>query len=375
MGDTAMRVPRGARLPSFTSFFTRHTTMQYRPLGRTGLKVSAIALGTMTWGEQNTEAEAHAQMDAALDAGVNFVDTAEMYPVPPRAETQGRTEQYIGTWLKKTGRRNDIVLATKATGPSRQAGRPSHVRGGQLNFTRANLEEAVNQSLKRLQTDHIDLYQLHWPDRTAPIFGQRSYVHRPDEDTVPIEETLEALQGLIQAGKIRHFGVSNETPWGLSRFLTLADYKGLPRAASIQNVYSLVNRHFELGLSEIALREECGLLAYSPLAFGVLTGKYLNGAKPEGARLTLFDRFTRYNDPNIEAAAAAYVALFREHGLDPAQAALAYVNSRDFVTANIIGATTMAQLQSNIASIDLVLPPEVLEGIERIQARWPNPSA
>ncbi|WP_290867069.1 NADP(H)-dependent aldo-keto reductase [Aquabacterium sp.] len=348
--------------------------MDMRPLGRTGLNVSVIALGTMTWGEQNTEAEAHAQLNLALDAGINFVDTAEMYPVPPMAPTQGRTETYIGTWLKQTGRRNDIVLATKATGPSRTAARPSHVRGGQLSFTKENLTEAVNQSLRRLQTDHIDLYQLHWPDRSLNIFGQRSYVHPQGEDTVEIEVTLRALEELIKAGKVRHIGVSNESPWGLSRFLCLAEQHGLPRVASIQNAYSLVNRHFENGLSEFALHDDVGLLAYSPLAFGVLSGKYLNGQKPAGARLTLFERFSRYNSPAVTEAAEAYVALFRAHGLDPAEASLAFVNSRDFVTANIIGATTLDQLRSNIASASLVLPPEVLEGIEAIQARHPNPA-
>lgn len=348
--------------------------MKYRPLGRTGIQVSVIALGTMTWGEQNTEAQAHEQLNVALDAGINLVDTAEMYPVPPRPETQGRTESHIGTWLKQTGRRQDIVLATKAAGPSRQAARPSHVRGGRLNFTRENLFEAVNQSLQRLQTDHIDLYQLHWPDRSTNIFGQRSYEHKPTEDTVPIEETLSALQELVQAGKIRHIGVSNETPWGLSRFVSLAEFKGLPRVASIQNVYSLLTRGYETGLSEISLREDVGLLAYSPLAFGVLSGKYLAGQRPEGARLSLFERFTRYTGEPIEQAAYEYVKLFRAHGLDPAQAALAFVNSRDFVTANIIGATSIDQLRSNIASIDLSLSQEVLDGIEAIQQRRPNPA-
>lgn len=348
--------------------------MKYRTLGQTGLNVSVIALGTMTWGEQNTEAEAHEQLDYALSQGVNFVDSAEMYPVPPRAETQGLTEQYIGTWLKKTGRRQDIVLASKATGPSHQPARPSHVRGGRNRFNRENLLEAVNDSLRRLQTDYLDLYQLHWPDRTTPIFGARNYVHVADEPTVPIEETLAALQDLVQAGKIRHFGVSNETPWGLAKYIHLSETRALPRVASIQNAYNLLNRTFETGLSEISLREGVGLLAYSPMAFGTLSGKYLNGQKPPGARQTLFERFSRYLSEPTNRAIAEYVQLFRDHGIDPAQGSLAFVNDRDFVTSNIIGATSLAQLRSNIASIDLKLPPEVLAGLEAIHERIPNPA-
>ncbi|MDB5816937.1 MAG: NADP(H)-dependent aldo-keto reductase [Rhizobacter sp.] len=348
--------------------------MQYRPLGRTGLNVSVISLGTMTWGEQNTEAEAHAQLDLALDAGVTLIDTAEMYPVPPTEATGGRTEQYIGTWLAKTGRRNDIVLASKAAGPGRTAARPSYTRGGRLAFNKQNLFEAVEGSLKRLQTDHLDLYQLHWPDRTVNNFGLLGYQHHPGEDTVPIEETLDALEALVKAGKIRHFGVSNETPWGVSRFVHQSELKKLPRVASIQNPYSLVNRVYEIGMSEISLREDVGLLAYSPLAFGTLSGKYMNGAKPAKARLTLYDRWSRYAGANAIAATEAYVTLFREHGIDPAQGALAFVNSRDFVTANIIGATTLEQLRSNLASIDVVLSAEVLKGIDDIHARFPNPA-
>ncbi len=348
--------------------------MQYRPLGRTGIQVSAIALGTMTWGQQNTEAEAHEQLDVALDAGITLIDTAEMYPVPPRPDTQGRTEQYIGTWLKRTGRRNDIVLATKAAGPSRQAMRPSHIRGGRLSFNKTNLFEAVNDSLQRLQTDHIDLYQLHWPDRSTNMFGQLGYVYVKDEDTVPIEETLSALQELVQSGKVRHVALSNETPWGVSRFLNAAEHLKLPRVVSIQNPYSLVNRTFEIGLAEMAIREDVGLLAYSPLAFGVLSGKYLAGQRPADGRITLFDRFTRYTNEPTEQAAYQYVKLFNRHGIDPAQGALAFVNSRDFVTSNIIGATSLAQLRSNIASLDVTRPQEVLDGIEAIHKRHPNPA-
>lgn len=349
-------------------------TMPHRPLGRTGLQVSAIGLGTMTWGQQNSEADAHAQLDAALEAGINLIDTAEMYPVPPRADTQGLTERHIGTWLKKTGRRQDIVLASKVTGPARQAGRPGHVREGRLLLTRENIFEAIDLSLQRLQTDHIDLYQVHWPDRSTNMFGQLGYTHVHGEEPTPIEETLSALHELVKAGKVRHIGISNETPWGMGRYLQLADTQGLPRVASIQNPYSLVNRSFEIGLAEMAIREDVGLLAYSPLAFGVLSGKYLAGQQPEGARLTLFERFTRYTNENTALATRDYVALFREHGIDPAQGALAFVNSRDFVTSTIIGATTLAQLQANIASVNITLPQSVLDGIEAIHRRYPNPA-
>jgi aryl-alcohol dehydrogenase-like predicted oxidoreductase len=348
--------------------------LQQRPLGRTGLSISAIALGTMTWGEQNTEADAHAQIDCALDAGVTFIDTAEMYPVPPKPETQGLTERYLGTWLKKSGRRADIVLASKAAGPSRTAARPSHVRGGRLAFTRENLFEGVEQSLARLQTDYLDLYQLHWPDRSTNTFGQRGFTRVKDEETVPIEETLQALDDLIKSGKVRHVGVSNETPWGLSRFLHQAEVLKLPRVASIQNPYSLVNRTFEIGLAEIALREDCPLLAYSPLAFGALSGKYLDGQLPPGARITLFERFARYKGEATDQAIAAYVKLFREHGIDPAQGALAFVTGRPFVASTIIGATTLEQLRSNLASAELTLSDELLKGIDAIQARHPDPA-
>jgi aryl-alcohol dehydrogenase-like predicted oxidoreductase len=349
--------------------------MRYRKLGRTGIDVSVIALGTMTFGEQNTEADGHAQLDHALDAGVNLIDTAEMYPVPPRAETQGRTEQIIGSWLAKSpARRKQIVLATKAAGPARDGIRPSHVRGGKTSFTRANLEEALDGNLRRLGTDYVDLYQLHWPDRSTNTFGKLGFEPSPGEETVAIEETLEALGHLVKSGKVRAVGVSNETPWGLSRFLQLAEARGLPRVASIQNPYSLVNRSFEIGLAEIAWREEAGLLAYSPLAFGTLTGKYLGGARPPGARVTRFERFQRYSNPETERAVGEYVELFRRHGLDPAQASLAWVNDRFFVTSNIIGATTLEQLRSNLASVDLKLSDEVRQGIEQIHRRQPNPA-
>lgn len=348
--------------------------MKYRKLGRSGLEVSVIALGTMTWGQQNTEAEAHEQIAFALDAGVNLIDTAEMYPIPPRAETQGRTEAYIGTWLRKRGKRDRVILATKAAGPSHSAQRPGYIRGGRLNFTRDNLTEALDASLRRLQTDYIDLYQLHWPDRSVNSFGVRDYQHVVDTFTVPPEETLRALEELVKSGKVRHIGISNETPWGFSRFLALAEFAGHARIASIQNPYSLVNRTFEIGHAEIAMREEVGLLAYSPLAFGALSGKYLAGSSPAAGRMTLFDRYTRYKGENTERAIYEYVKLFRQHGIDPAQGALAFVNAREFISSTIIGATTMEQLRNNIASIDLALPAEVLAGIETIHARYPNPA-
>lgn len=333
--------------------------------------VSALCLGTMTWGEQNTEDEAHAQLDRALDAGVNFIDSAEMYPVPPRAETQGLTERAIGTWLARRGCRDRVVLATKVAGP---ADWMPYLRGGGTRLDRRNIEAAVAASLKRLRTDWIDLYQLHWPDRETNFFGKLGYVHPAEDKSVPLLETLEVLGDLVVAGKVRHVGVSNETPWGLMRLLALAQRHGLPRMVSIQNPYNLLNRTFEIGLAEVAMRESCGLLAYSPLAFGVLSGKYLAGARPAGTRLTLFARFNRYSNPQAERAAAQYVALAHAHGLDPAQMALAWVASRPFVTAAIIGATSLDQLESNLAAGGLTLPEEVIAGIEAIHTEQPNPS-
>jgi aryl-alcohol dehydrogenase-like predicted oxidoreductase len=347
--------------------------MRYRKLGNTDIDVSLICLGTMTWGEQNTEAEAHQQMDYAVSQGVNFFDTAELYAIPPRAETYGLTERYIGSWLQKTGKRQDIILASKVAGPAE--GWLPHIRNeAARRLDRANIQAAVDASLQRLQTDYIDLYQLHWPDRKTNFFGQLGYQHQPDDSFVPVEETLQALQEQVQAGKIRHIGLSNETPWGVMKFAQLADQMNLPRVLSVQNPYSLLNRSFEVGLAEVAMREQVGLLAYSPLGFGVLSGKYLNGAKPDGARITRWPEYSRYTNPQAQAATAAYVALAQQHGLDPAQMALAYVNSRDFLTANIIGATHMDQLQSNIASADIELSDEVLEGIEQIHRQHPNPS-
>lgn len=344
--------------------------MQYRPLGRTDLAVSQICLGSMTWGEQNSEAEAHAQLDAACDMGVNFIDTAEIYPVPSRGETQGRTEKYIGSWLTKRKNRDRIVLASKVAPRG-----VSHLRSGKNRLDRANIRKALTDSLHRLRTDYLDLYQVHWPERAANYFGRLGYEkHQPTEDGVPIDETLEALAELVKEGKVRHVGISNETPWGTIEYLRLSDRRGWPRVVSIQNPYNLLNRSFEIGLAEIACREDVGLLAYSPLAFGVLSGKYLNGAQPKKARLTLYAYFTRYRKPRCEEAVRDYAALARRHGWDPAQMALAFVNSRPFLTSNIIGATNLKQLHDNVASAELSLDEALLEGIQRIHEANPNPA-
>ena len=343
--------------------------MERRPLGPTGIQVSAICLGTMTFGEQNDEAEGHAQLDRALERGVNFIDTAEMYPVPPRAATQGRTEAIIGTWLARRRCREQVVLATKVAGPADWLG---HLRGGPR-LARRQMEQALAQSLKRLRTDYVDLYQVHWPARSTNYFGQLGYTWVEDEEATPIEETLTVLDGFVRDGRVRAIGVSNETPWGLAKYLRLAREAGLARVVSIQNPYNLLNRSFEVGLAEFSHREGVGLLAYSPLAFGVLTGKYLGGRCPEGARLTLFERFDRYSNPQAVCAAEAYCRLARAAGLSPAQMALAWVNSRPFVTANIVGATTLAQLDEDLDSAELRLAPEVVEAIEAIHRQQPNP--
>ena len=345
--------------------------MQYRQLGRTDLNVSALCLGTMTFGEQNTEEQAHEQLDMALAAGVNFIDTAEMYPVAPCAETQGRTEEYIGTWLKARGHRDQVILASKVTGPADWV---DYIRSGHLRFDRQNITAALDASLKRLQTDYLDLYQLHWPERNTNYFGKLAYPAGEDDvDLTPLAETLSVLREFIDAGKIRYVGLSNETPWGIMKFLSVAEQHGLPRVVSVQNPYNLLNRSFEVGLSEVAMRERTGLLAYSPLAFGVLSGKYLNGQRPQGARLTLWDRFSRYNGEIATSATQAYVDLAKQHRLDPAQMALAFVTSRPFVTSNIIGATTKEQLETNLASADLRLAEDVLNEIESIHTRYTYP--
>lgn len=345
--------------------------MQYRKLGDSDVDVSVISLGTMTWGQQNTQEQAFAQMDYARDQGVNFFDTAELYSIPPRAETYGSTEMIIGRWLHQRGCRDRIVLASKIAGPG--VGWVDHIRQGKTKFNSVTIGEALDNSLTRLQTDYIDLYQLHWPERSTNFFGALGY--QPHEDRfTPVAETLEALAAQVQAGKIRYIGLSNETPWGVMSFLDAAREFNLPRVVSVQNPYNLLNRSYEVGLAEISWRERCGLLAYSPLGFGVLSGKYLDQQQPSGARITLWPDYQRYSSPQAEEATARYVTLARRHGFDAAQMALAYVNSRKFLTSTIVGATTMPQLRSNIASIDLELDDEVVAGIEAIHRDIPNPS-
>ena len=343
--------------------------MDYVRLGQTDLTIPRITLGTMTWGEQNNQAEADEQMDYALAHGINFFDTAEMYAVPASAKTQGSTETIIGNWFKSSGKRSQVTLATKVIGRGAWL---KWIREGNGHPNRAQIMEAVEGSLRRLQTDYIDLYQIHWPDRPTNYFGQLGYTQASDEAAwTPIEETLEALDTLVKQGKIRHAGVSNETPWGVMRYLALAEKNGWTRIASIQNPYSLLNRSFEIGLAEIAHREQVSLLAYSPLAFGALSGKYVGGARPEGARLSRWGHyFTRYLSPRAQQATAAYVKLAQSAGLDPSQMALAFVHSRPFVTSTIIGATSMQQLKDNLASYELKLSPDLLKEIEALYMEY-----
>lgn len=345
--------------------------MQYHRIPHSSLEVSVLGLGTMTYGEQNSEAEAHQQLDYALAAGINLIDTAEMYPVPPRPETQGLTESYIGSWIKARGNREKIILASKVAGPSR--GSDASIRPGQV-LDRKNIRAALDASLKRLNTDYIDLYQLHWPQRPTNFFGKLGYTYSQDNSAVTLLETLEALNEQVRAGKIRYIGVSNETPWGVMRYLQLAEKHDLPRIVSIQNPYSLLNRSFEVGLAEISQHEGVELLAYSSLAFGTLSGKYLNGAKPAGARNTLFSRFTRYSSPQSDAAVAEYVGLAKKLNLDPSQMALAFVRQQPFVASTLLGATTLEQLKINIDSQDLTLDEEVINALEEIHKRFTIPA-
>ncbi len=343
--------------------------MKYTNLPTTDIKVSKICLGTMTWGEQNIEEDGHQQLDYAIEQGVNFIDTAELYSVPnPRAETYGSTERIIGNWLQKTGRRTDLIIATKIAGP---APFTQHIRTG--GFAKNELEDAVNKSLKRLQTDYIDLYQLHWPERPTNFFGQLGYIHQENQQWEDnFGQILTDLNALIKAGKIRYIGLSNETPYGLSRYMEEAR-KGLPKMITVQNPYSLLNRKDEVGLTEILHREGVGHLPYSPLGFGQLTGKYLDGYPPN-ARATLFPNYSRYHNELSFEATRSYKSIADEHELSLTQMSLAYVNTRPFVTSNIIGATKMVQLKENIASIDISLSKEVLEAIEEVHATIPNPA-
>lgn len=344
--------------------------MQTRQLGQTGIEVSVLALGTMTFGEQNTELDAHRQLDLAVAAGINFIDTAEMYPVPPKAATYGLSEAFIGTWLRRRGKRDDIVLATKAAGPGAHL---PYIRGGESEHNATNLVQALEGSLRRLQTDHVDLYLLHWPDRATNTFGQLGYKPAQREEQPRIEATLRALSDLLAAGKIRHIGLSNETPWGLMSFLSLAREFDLPRIVSIQNPYNLLNRSFEVGLAEIADREQVGLLAYSPLAFGTLTGKYANGARPAGARISRYGRFVRYTNERGVAATAKYVDLARQFDIDPAHMAISFILSRRYLTSAIIGATSAEQLRHNLNSLEFPVSKEMLKAIDKIHAQNPDP--
>ena len=345
--------------------------MHYQTLPQINEKVSKICLGTMTWGQQNTESDAHAQMDMALSEGVNFWDTAEMYPSPPDKDKQGNTERFIGTWFNKNNQRDKVVLASKMSPMS-------FLRDGASRYNAAHISSAIDDNLKRLQTDYIDIYQLHWPERQANFFGQRGYdtamATQPLEDLTPFLETIQALNDEIKKGRIRAYGLSNDTPWGIMRYLWEADKNNLIAPITIQNPYSLLNRLYEVGLAEISHRENVGLLAYSPLGFGVLSGKYLDGKRPAGARLTEYDRYERYINQEAQWATAQYANIAADAGLDMAQMALAFVNSRPFVTSNIIGATSLEQLKSNIDSINLTLSSEVLEAIEAVHTQQPNPS-
>ena len=348
--------------------------MQFKPLADTGILLPEICLGTMTFGEQNTQEEAFEQLDYALDQGLYFWDTAEMYPVPPKPETQGATERIIGNWIASRGGRDKLFLASKIAGPS-QGG--SHIRDGQTRFGADEISAAIDQSLSRLQTDYIDLYQLHWPQRPTNFFGKLGYGNAEaaeDRAVTDLEETLTALQYEIKNGRIRYIGLSNETPWGTMKFLHLAEKLGLSKFVSVQNPYNLLNRTYEIGMSEIAKYEGVGLLAYSPLAFGYLTGKFRNGARPTKARVTLFSRFSRYSNPESEWAVEQYAQLAEQHGLTLTQLALAFIKQQFFVTSTIIGATNLDQLKENIQAFEVDLSEEVLKGIEAIHRQQPNPA-
>lgn len=348
--------------------------MRLKPLANTGILLPEICLGTMTFGEQNTQAEAFQQLEYALDQGLFFWDTAEMYPVPPKPETQGATETILGNWIAQRGQRDQLFIASKIAGPS-QGG--SHIRDGQTRFTAAEISSALDGSLKRLQSDYIDLYQLHWPQRPTNFFGKLGYGNteaQNQQQVTALEETLSALSDEIKKGRIRYIGLSNETPWGTLKFLHLAEKLGLEKFVSVQNPYSLLNRTYEIGMSEIAHYENVGLLAYSPLAFGYLTGKFRHGARPANARVTLFSRFSRYSNPESEWATEQYAQLAERHGLTLTQLALAFIKQQFFVTSTIIGATNPDQLKENIQAFEIDLSAEILQGIEEIHRQQPNPA-
>ena len=344
--------------------------MKYTNLPNTNLKVSKICLGTMTFGNQNSEADAHAQLDFALDKGINFIDTAEMYAVPADPNTQGLTEKYIGSWLAKSGKRKDVVLTSKVTGPARGM---QHIRE-HLDFSKNSLEDALHKSLKRLQTDYLDLYQLHWPERAVNIFGVRDYNHSENERWEDgISATLDRLETFVKEGKVRHIGLSNETPFGVMRYME-EHRKGKLKMVSVQNAYSLLQRRDEVGLTEVLQMENLGYLTYSPLGFGMLTGKYLNGQKPANARVTLYPNYSRYSSESSQKTTAAYLEIAKKHGLSLTQMALAFVNQQPFVTSNIIGATNLEQLSENIGSIAITLSEEILKEIQSVHERMPNPA-
>ncbi|WP_310558984.1 aldo/keto reductase [Flavobacterium sp.] len=344
--------------------------MKHTTLPNTDIKISKICLGTMTFGQQNSEAEGHAQMDYALEKGVNFFDTAEMYSVPGRKETYGSTERIIGTWFKKSGKREEVVLATKIAGPS--PGMP-YIREN-MDFSPASIALSIDKSLTRLQTDYIDLYQLHWPERKTNMFGQRGFKVQDDAWEDNIQNILETLDSFVKQGKINHIGLSNETPWGMMRFLEESKYHNLPRIATVQNPYSLLSRLFEVGSSEVCMRENVGLLAYSPLGFGRLTGKFLNGESLPKSRIELFPQFARYNSTQCTEATKLYNEIALKNGLSLTEMSLAFVTQQAFVTSNIIGATTIEQLKENIASIDVVLSDEIIGEINAVQAVIPDPA-
>jgi aryl-alcohol dehydrogenase-like predicted oxidoreductase len=345
--------------------------MKFKKLGHTNIDVSLICLGTMNMGEQNTQDEGFEQMDYSFDQGVNFFDTAEVYAVPPRQETQGKTEEIIGNWFIKSKKREKIILATKMVGPGVE-----WIRNGGGNYTEKNIAVAIDSSLKRLQTDYIDLYQLHWPERNTNYFGKRNYEHESGEEKWnDLESVLKALKKFVDQGKIKYIGVSNETPWGLSKFLEIAEQLSLPRIVSVQNPYNLLNRAYDIGMSEISCREKVGLLAYSPLAIGYLSGKYRDNQIPKNSRIGLFgDFWTRYKEDNAKKAVDDYYKLAKENGLTLTQMSLAFVNSRPFMTSNIIGATTMEQLKENIGTADIDLSDEIIEKINLIHSNNPNPT-